>query len=574
MFDESQEQSQRSLEDYWGIARRRRWWIFLPVFLCWAAVWVAGSLWPSTYESEAVILVEQQKVPEQYVVPNVSVDLQDRLQSMTQQILSRTRLQATVDQYHLYPRHKGLTGALQSDDAVEQMRKDIKIELVEAPGRRGELTAFKIRYSAGTAELAQQVNSQLTSLFIDENLKSQQALSESTTTFLENQLAGAKAKLEEQEAKVRAFKAQHLGELPSQLESNVQILSGLQAQLQATQRALDGAQQQKLYFESLLQQYQSAQTSVSSGGEVDARPDLLDRELQDLRRRLTEARSLYTDNYPDVVALKDEIAKTEKLKKQAEEEAASSQPTDNPETAKAVAKDTPKDAPKDATKDTTKDSAQGDAKVAAKESPKGTGTSTGHLGATTAMMQIQSQLKANLLEIQNYQRRVKDLEATISGYQARLNLIPGTEQQLLEISRGYEESKTNYNSLLQKQMQSQLATSLERRQQGEQFRTIDPPSLPIKPSAPNHLMISVGGLLLGIVVGIGLAALLELTDARVQQEKDLKELIPVRVLVGIPHLSTPGEQGRAARLRWMERGTVAAMFILILAGNIYVLLKG
>jgi len=570
MFDEPQEQGQRSLEEYWGIARRRRWWIFLPVFLCWAAVWVAGGLWPSTYESEAVILVEQQKVPEQYVVPNVSVDLQDRLQSMTQQILSRTRLQATVDQFRLYSRRKGVTGSLQSDDAVEQMRKDIKIELVEAPGRRGELTAFKIRYAAGTPELAQQVNSQLTSLFIEENLKSQQQLSESTTAFLENQLGDAKAKLEVQEAKVRAFKAQHLGELPSQLESNVQILSGLQAQLQATQRALDGAQQQKLYFESLLQQYQSAQESSNSGGLLEAGPDLLDRELHDLRRRLAEARSLYTDNYPDVVALKDEIAKTEKLKKQTETEAASSPATGSTETAKDAPKDAAsKEAPKETAKETVKETAK-----ETKETPKDTGTSTVRVGATTAMMQIQSQLKANLLEIQNYQRRVKDLETQISVYQARLNLIPGTEQQLLEISRGYEESKANYNSLLQKQMQSQLATSLERRQQGEQFRIIDPPSLPLKPSAPNHLMISIGGLLLGIVVGIGLAALLELTDARVQQENDLKDLVPIRVLVGIPHLSTPGEQGRLTRFRWMERGAVAAMFILILAGNIYVLLKG
>ena len=538
MLDELQEPGQRSLEDYWVIARRRRWWIILPVFACWTVVWVAGWLWPSTYESEAVILVEQQKVPEQYVVPNVSVDLQDRLQSMSQQILSRTRLQATVDQFHLYARRKGMPGALQSEDAVEQMRKDIKIELVEAPGRRGELTAFKIRYSAGTAELAQQVNAQLTSLFIDENLKSQQQLSESTTAFLENQLTDAKAKLEQQEAKVRAFKAQHLGELPSQLESNVQILSGLQAQLQATQRALDGAQQQKLYFESLLQQYQSAQSSLDATGTTAVQPDLLDKQLQDLRRRLTEAKSLYTDNYPDVVALKDEIAKTEKLKKQMEDDAAAA--------------------------DQAKESADN----------KEVKPSTGHVGSSTAMMQIQSQLKANILEIQNYQKRVKDLETQISAYQARLNLIPGTEQQLVEISRGYEESKANYNSLLQKQMQSQLATSLERRQQGEQFRIIDPPSLPIKPSAPNHLLISIGGLMAGIALGVGLAALLELTDARIQQEKELKELIPVRVLVGIPHLSLPGEQDRKSRYRWMERGAMAAMLILILAGNLYVLLKG
>jgi len=258
---------------------------------------------------------------------------------------------------------------------------------------------------------------------------------------------------------------------------------------------------------------------------------------------LADARSLYTDNYPDVVALKDEIAKTEKLKKQMEDDA----------TAAGQEKDSP-----------VKESADN----------KEVKPSTGHLGSSTAMMQIQSQLKANILEIQNYQKRVKDLETQISAYQARLNLIPGTEQQLVEISRGYEESKANYNSLLQKQMQSQLATSLERRQQGEQFRIIDPPSLPIKPSAPNHLLISMGGLLAGIALGVGLAALLELTDARVQREKDLKALIPVRVLVGIPHLSLAGEQNHKARLRWVERGAVAAMLILILAGNLYVLLKG
>src|ERR1700719_2376072 len=168
MLDEEELKPSRSLDQYWPMAVRRRWFILIPAFTCWAIAWAASWLLQSTCQSDALILVEQQKVPEQYVVPNVSVDLQDRLQSMTQQILSRTRLQATVDQFHLYPRHKGLTGGFQSDDAVEQMRKDIKIELVEAPGRRGELTAFKIRYAAGTAELAQQVNSQLTSLFIDE----------------------------------------------------------------------------------------------------------------------------------------------------------------------------------------------------------------------------------------------------------------------------------------------------------------------------------------------------------------------------------------------------------------------
>jgi succinoglycan biosynthesis transport protein ExoP len=539
MFEDPRDQGQRSMEDYWAIVRRRRWWILLPLFICWGVVWGVSWLLPSTYQSDALILVEQQKVPEQYVVPNVVVGLQDRLQSMTQQILSRTRLQATIDRFHLYPRRHGLKALLESEDPVEQMRKDIQIELVQPPGHPGELTAFKIRYAAGAPELAQQINSELVSLFIDENLKSQQQLSESTTAFLGNELAVAKAKLEEQEAKVRAFKAQHLGELPSQLETNVQIMSGLQSQLQNTQRALDGARQQKLYLESLLQQYQSVQTGLAKGDSSAPPPDALGKQLQELQRRLTEERAVYTDSYPDVVALKDEIAKTEKLKKQIEEEIASkkdaSKSGDIPEAAAAqgVQSDTP-----------------------------------------TAMMQIQSQLQANQLEIQNYQQREKTLESEISTYQSRLNMTPTTEQQMAEISRGYEESKSNYNSLLQKQMQSQLATSLEQRQQGEQFRVLDPASLPEKPSAPNHFLVSLGGWVGGLAVGLALAALLELTNVRVWHEKDLEGLVSARVLVGIPRLSTPDEDRTRLIVKSMEICAAVAIVSLMVAGNFYAFYKG
>ena len=147
------------------------------------------------------------------------------------------------------------------------------------PGIQGELTAFKIDYTAANPELAQRVNSELTSLFIDENLRSQQQQSESTTAFLQNELQNARTELETQEAKVRAFKANHFGDLPSQLESNVQILTGLQTQLDNNQRALDGAKQQKLYLESLLQQYQTVQASLGGANSSEATPQALDKEL-------------------------------------------------------------------------------------------------------------------------------------------------------------------------------------------------------------------------------------------------------------------------------------------------------
>jgi polysaccharide chain length determinant protein (PEP-CTERM system associated) len=521
-----------SWEEYWAIAVRRRWWILLPLFLGWAAVWGASWFLPVTYQSESLILVEQQKVPDQYVVPNVTSDLQRRLQSLTEQILSRTRLQATIDRLHLYSRSGG---GLNSGDPVEQMRNDIKIELVSAPDHPGEYTAFKMRYSAASPELAQKVNGELSSLFIAENINTQRQLSENTTAFLESQLADARANMAEQEAKVAAFKEKHLGELPSQLESNMQILSGLQSQLQSAQQTLDAAKQQKLYLESLLQQYQSVQASMVGGGSAAESPQT----LETMRLKLQDLQSRYTAEHPDIIALKEKIAQAEQLKKQAESQMAAIQKDGKPGNAVDPA--------------------------AAVEMQH---------GSPTPIMQVQSQLKANQLEISNIQQHERDLESQITGYQARLNLTPETEQQLTAISRGYEESKTNYNSLLQKQMQSQLATSLEQRQQGEQFRIVDPPSLPKKPSAPNHLWFSLGGLLVGISLGLGLTALLEMTDVRVRQEKDLVGIIPVSVLVGIPHLSTPGETHSRVVRWWKELGAAAALVVLIILGNLYAFIKG
>jgi succinoglycan biosynthesis transport protein ExoP len=541
MFDETEDQASYGFEKLWAIAWRGRWWILLPLFLCWITVWGGSWLLPATYESEALILIEQQKVPEQYVMSNVTLGLQERLQSMTQQILSRTHLQSTIDRFHLYPPNHGLSRFLPSDDAVAQMRKDIKIELVETPtaGRPKELTAFRINYTARSPELAQQVNSELTSLFINESLKSQQQLSESTTGFLVNQLEEASKKLEEQEARVRAFKAQHLGDLPSQQQSNVGILSGLQVQVQNIQRALDGAKQQRLYLQSLLQQYQLAQTTLGGGDAGGSSLESLQRELLVLRNSLADERSRHTEDHPDIVRIKSKIAETEKLIKNLEGGMDSNQKAETPAGA------------------TSPGSASAASQI-----------------ASTPLMQIRSQLQSNELEIQNYQRQEKTIESQISVYQARLNLTPATEQELADISRGYEESKTNYASLLQKQNQSQLATNLQERQQGEQFRILDPPSQPDKPKWPDHLRLSLGGLAVGGVLGIGLLVLRELTNSRVRHEEDLDGIVQARILVRIPHLDTPGEGSLRTVSRRREVAAALAMAIFMVVGNLLAFYKG
>jgi succinoglycan biosynthesis transport protein ExoP len=537
MPDELEGRAVRSWDEYVAIGLRRRWWIVLPMFLCWAAVWGVTWLLPTTYQSEATIFVEQQKVSDQYILPNVTVDLQDRLQSVTQQILSRARLQATIDRFHLYPRTHGLSALLKPKDPIVQMRNDIQIDPVKTPSRPETYSAFTIKYSAGSPELAQQVNSELTSLFVAENVQAQQQLSENTTAFLASQLADARVKMEGQEAEVAAFKAKHAGELPSQLESNVQILAGLQAQLQNTQHTLDAAKQQKIYLESLRQQYQSAQARIGGGNSTVTATHVP--ELPELRRQLDDLRSRYMDDFPDIIELKDKIAKTEKARQQTEEEVASHQ--------------------------------QADKATSAVDATAAEGLQR---GAPTPMMQIESQLKANQLEIQNDQQRERDLELQIAAYQTRLNMTPQTEQKLADVSRGYEEAKSNYNSLLQKQMQSQLATSLNQRQLGEQFRIIDPPSLPAKPVAPNRLYISLGGLVLGFCFGLGLATVVEVIDERVRQEKDLDGIVPVRILVSIPHLGTPNDDHSRLAKRWMELGAAVAISLLVVAGNLYAFYKG
>jgi succinoglycan biosynthesis transport protein ExoP len=250
MEEISEEQNSEGLDiqRYLQVVRRRHIHFLIPLFLGWLIVWGSSWILPVRYKSGTLILVEQPTMPKNYVVPNVTDDLQNRLQSITQQILSRTRLLLIIDKQHLY----GDTRRQNTpDEKVERMRKDIDIELVH-DSHNDQITAFKISYSARDAHVAQQVTSELTNLFINENLKVRQQQSEDTTKFIGSQLENARASLAEQEAKVREFKGEHVGELPSQEASNLQILSGLQAQLQNEQDTLNTAKQQRVYLQTLI----------------------------------------------------------------------------------------------------------------------------------------------------------------------------------------------------------------------------------------------------------------------------------------------------------------------------------
>jgi polysaccharide chain length determinant protein (PEP-CTERM system associated) len=528
MFGEENTQPALTVHDYWQILVRRRWWLIGPLFACWLLAWGGSRFLPSVYRSETLILVEQQKVPEQYVMANVTVDLQEQLQSMTQQILSRTRLEHIIEKFHLYT---GQRQRLGPDGLVDQMRKDIQIQLVEAPGKRGQLTAFRIIYSAPTPTLAQQVATQLTSLFIDENIQEQSQRAENTTDFLSSELNNARAGLAEQEAKVKQFKTRYLGELPSQMDGNVHVLSSLQERYHNLSETVNRAQEQRLYMESLLAQYHAVRTGGETG--ADTLPSI-ERELSRMKADLSDMQTRYTEKHPDVIRLKGLIAKTEKLKS-------------------------------DLAAQMAKPPAEGGQKPPA---------STSDLQAMAPMLQLEGQLKANEREIQDARHEMQELQTQIAAYQSRLNVTPIREQQLTDLTRDYDQSKANYDSLLKKHMQSQLATNLEKRQQGNGFRIIDPPSFAHKPYSPNRVRFSLLGLIAGFLAGFGLLFLSEFLDDHIREEGEITRMTNVRVLAGIPHLSTPADERKQHRRRLLEWCGAGFIFVVMVCGNVFTIYRG
>ena len=530
-MDEELQESGIAIEfsDIKGMVRRRRWQFLVPFFCGWMLVWGASWLIPSTYRSGTLILVEQPSVPEKYVASNIDSDIQHQLDSITQQILSRTRLLRIIDSLGLYAKERKHKSP---DDLVEIMRKDIEIELSHGDDRK--LSAFNIYYASRDPKMAQAATSELANLFITENIEERQKRSENTTSFLEDQLDQARAKLTAQEAKLRVFKDQHLGELPTQTQSNLQILTGLQSQVQANQDSLNRAKQQNTYLESLLNQYRAVNTGSKPGEAGAAGLAAIDKELDALKAQLSDLTSHYTDKHPDVRKTKDQIARVEATRARIVADLNNHPSNANTDPAPVASLD-PKTAP---------------------------------------MLEMESQLKANRLEIANRESEIKDELSKINQYQARLNMAPVMEQQFADITRDYDQSKTDYESLLAKKNQSVMSTDLEKTQQGERFRMLDPPNLPARPYKPNRLILCGAGLAVGLVLGGGFVFGQEKLSGKVYSEREIKKLVPFDIIAEIPPIESAEEQSSHRRGAWIAAAAAVVVVGFILLGSAVTYLYG
>lgn len=483
------------LDDYLAIARRRKWWIIVPTLVAPLIAFGVSLFLPEKWISQTMVLVEQQKVPDNYVKPVLSEDLDARLATMKEQILSRTRLQPIIERFDLYAGK-----ALPMEDRLVQMRKDVTVTPMRSQiARTGGLPGFYIGYTAPSARVAQQVCSEITSMFLSENLKAREQSAQGTTDFLTTQLDDAKRSLDEQDAKLAEFQRKYIGQLPGQEQTNLNMLTTLNTQLDAATQALNRLQQDRTYADTMLNQQLAAWHTVKGAPLADA--DVLQKQLQDLETRLADLKTRYTDSWPEVISVQQKIAAL-----------------------RTMMASRPEAAPPTATE------------ASSTSEPK-------------EVQQLRAQLRALDRAIADKKSEQQRIQQQISLYQGRIQLSPLVQEQFKKLTRDYQTALQFYNDLLAKKNQSEMATDLERRQQGEQFRVMDPPNLPEKPVFPNRPLFALGGLAAGLAIGLGIALLLEMRDKSVHSERDIEHFLKLPTLALLPTL----HEGASSRRRALRR---------------------
>ena len=470
---------------------RRYWWILLiTVSTGLIAAAVASLVLPKKYTSTTMVLVDQPTVPTDYIKPVVSADLNNRLASMKQQILSRSRLQPIIEKFGLYPNERN---KLPMDILVEKLRNTVDVAILEAMAgtHQNQPSGFRVAVTFDNPQTAQQICSELTSMFIEKNVDIREKQSAETTTFLTQQLDEAKAKLDEQDTNLAQFKRKYLGALPDQEQANLSMLNGMNSQLEANTQALSRAQQDKAYNESQLSQQQALWRSAQAGHN----PETQEQQLQALENELSVLESRYTPEHPDVIKLKGQI---EEMKLRISESA----------------------------KDAQANPGKNHTEPATAEPPQ--------------IQQIRAALRQDEFTVTELNREQKKIQDQISILQSRVQASPAVEQQYKELTRNYQTALEFYNDLLRKRDNSAIATDLEHKQQSEQFRILDAPSLPSSPSSPKKAVLAGGGLVGGFGLGLGILYLIALSDKTLHSERDVETCLKLPVLTMVPMIEFAG----------------------------------
>src|SRR5215469_4403781 len=500
------ENRELSMDDYLAMLRRRLKVILIPTLLAPLIGFGVSFFFSPKYTSQTLILVEEPKVPEGYVQPVLSQDLGQRVATLEARATSAERLRPMIQSLNQQGLLKGNV-----DDIIEGIRSGLQVLPVVSVAvptptggggskRKSDVPGFTLAYTASSPREAEAVDAGLANIIIDENLKDREAVAQNTTDFLTRQVEDAKRDLDEQDSKIAAFNKQYMGQLPGDADNNMKILMGLNSQLDANTQTLNRAQQDKAYTESMLAQQLAAWKSSQNA----TNPATLQQQLALLQSQLLGLQSRYTEDYPDVVKTKRDIAEVQKKLDELNKAAANPSPaTDDKE----------------------------------------------NLSEPAEIRQLRMQIHQYEQAIAQATRDQQRLQESIKQYEGRVALSPSVQQEYEELTRDSTTAKSFYDNLLAKKSESEMQTAMAREQQGEQMHVLNPADLPESPSFPNRLLFAGGGLGAGLGIGLGLALWLEMRDKSVRSEADVLAIMDVPVLSQVPWvgIETPTKNGAGNR---------------------------
>ncbi len=504
-----------NIHDYLEIGLRRKWYIVIPLVLCVLGSFGVYKYLPKVFKATTLILVQPQRVPESYVRATITDSVAGRLSTISQEILSRTRLEKVIQEFNLYSE---VRNNVPMEGIVGMMRSAVEVK-VQANPQQNERTqnSFSISFEGKDPKTVMMVTNKLASLFIEENLKVRESQAKGTAEFLGKELMEMEERLKRKEQGIRSFRERAMGQLPQQLDANLRILERLQQQLQTTSENMRAAEGRSMLLQNEIEQLKRGQFSrprrlqgdTGSGKEDISRQGIPENpliiQLDNLKQELASAQSKYKETHPDVIDLKKKIANLERKVKTLFER-------------------------QEAEKTGTVRDGQG-------------GMSEGSLSPFTLdpntarlIAQYTEQYKSALIEANRGKEEAKNLKEQISIYQKRIEDTPRREQEIALLTRDYDLLKTNYESLLDKKIQAQMAENLEQKQQGEQFKILDPARIPEKPIKPDRNKILLMGAVLGLAAGLGLAWFRESLDQSFHAVSDLEDYLGIPVIATLPNL--------------------------------------
>jgi succinoglycan biosynthesis transport protein ExoP len=534
------------IEDYIDMFRRYRSWLIGPMFAGLVVSVVVGFLYPNTYESSAVLRVTPQQISDRLVPTVVNMQMQQRLQQLQQEILSRGSLAELIGRPSL-DLYKSERAHLPMEDIVQDMRaKAIKIQPVEVNAGPGRVTsAFTISFKYPDRFKAQAVVRELVTKFTEQNVRVQHDQATTTTNFLNDELKGARERMDKLEFAITKFKGENMGRLPEQFQSNVAQLQSLQMQLSNANESLSRNQQQKLQLETQLQNYntqlnyyaamaEDTITSTGPGQVKNERLNNLNLKIMDLQSRVAAMAEMWTKDHPDLKAAQAQLASLEKQKADAERE------------------------------DT------------ALPTPQSTVRKVPNLANQKMIQDLQGSIAVLKTEMQNINLQMDDkLKATaelnrqISRYQSLIEGSPQLEQQYAGLMRDYGLSKQTYEEMSRRSEQSETAKDLEEHKAGENLEVLDAASDPMTPSEPNRPYIAAAGTGMGLMIGIVLAAAKEMKNTALKNLKDVRAYTNLAVLSSIPLLENALLVRRKRRLQWLAWSSAILIGTIAMSGSAY-----